>query len=228
LGLDPDGKNGGGDGPVVSDLKIDVLERGSANMGPTFAEEAGSRSNGGNLICVVPSDSTSPYLDSYGNPVSELGIFTADEAIYSKRGLTADGNTRLILRAQTKGPGVVRFSIPAEIGATLEHMTIRYRGTSDHIDVIAQKMTDDIYQATAVLIAPASYPEVMGMPVYPFTLSVTATPDNPSDAPVTKTTTLALRLAPVVLVHGILAQEQRGHLRPTQAVGRLQGLRMQL
>jgi pimeloyl-ACP methyl ester carboxylesterase len=215
--LGPDGSSGG---PVIpGGLKVDVLERGSANMGSTFAEESTSRTNGGNLICVAPSDPTSPYLDSYGNPVSELGIFTADENLYSKKGLTADGNTRLILRAQTTGPCVVRFSIPAEIGATLEHMTIRYRGTSDHIDVIAQKITDNIYQATAVLIAPNGYPEVMkssGMPEYPFTLSVTATPDDPNNAPVTKTTTLSLHLSPVVLVHGIIGygktqREQPGY-----------------
>ena len=132
-------------------------------------------------------------------------VSTADEAIFSKRGFTADGNTRLILRAQAQTPGVVRFSVPSALGARLESLVSRYGGSSsgaeNYIDIITTEVGTGLYQASAVLISPKDFPESYSFPNHPFQVTVRQTADNGQTS--SKNVDLRLHAVPVMLIHGL-------------------------
>ncbi|MBQ3446820.1 MAG: hypothetical protein IJG37_04155, partial [Synergistaceae bacterium] len=70
---------------------------------------------------IIYSVSDSAYLTKSGSAITEEAISGLSAADYGKNGLTADGNSRLILRYKSDTPGTVAFSVsPTLSGATLE------------------------------------------------------------------------------------------------------------
>lgn len=117
-------------------LQLDVLERKSLTE---------------NIICDVSPES---YKIADGTALTEAFIAALSSSDYAMQGLTADGNTRLILRVQTSKPGLVSFTLPETLtGAKLERMT-------DRTDISSGIRTADtgggVWQASAVMTAPES------------------------------------------------------------------------
>ena len=66
------------------------------------------------------------YLGQDGTALTEASIADLPTEGYSKKGLTADGNTRLILRYQASSAGRVTFTLSENMSATqLESLTVR-------------------------------------------------------------------------------------------------------
>jgi hypothetical protein len=191
----------GGNGEA---LTVDVLERGTHLITTDYFDEKTNPYRGVGLICEAPTDG-SPYLDADKQPLTELLVSKADKTIFTKKGFTADGNTRLIIRAQAKTPGVVRFSAPSALGGTLESLAARYGGGStgaeDYVDVIATDIGGGTYQASAVLISPKDFPESYSFPNQPFQLTVTQKADSGQTS--SKKVDLRLHAVPVLLIHGL-------------------------
>ena len=121
-----------------------------------------------------------------------------------KIGLTADGNTRLFLRVRTSSKGTVTFSLPKEltnVGAYLEDLNMNRSAPITGIPTTAISTTGkSIYQATAVLVAPKSWPTGKNLPKYTFEVEVAfndGTTSHPSNI------TLELYKTPVMFIHGI-------------------------
>ena len=142
------------------------------------------------------------YLNAPNTRIDEafLAKLSADE--YSKEGFTADGNTRLILRARASKPGTVIFSIPEGFG-TLETLT-RGKGTSDiQIAIKTTPVNDGIYQASAVLISPFDYPNPeLLFPSQAFDVKLSFTGDDGTTQDL-QPLQLKIRAVPVILIHGI-------------------------
>ena len=127
---------------------------------------------------------------------------------YDMSGLTADGNSRIILTVQPEEPGIVTFSIPSNLGLTLENLSRDKYGTAS-ISIPTVKLTDNSYQASAVLIAPESYPaSYKNFPSDKFNLTVTFMNNN-GDI-ISTDRDLILHAAPVMLIHGL-----RGNIEGT-------------
>ena len=76
---------------------------------------------------IIYSVSDSAYLSKSGKALTESSIAKLSSSDYSKTGLVADGNTRLILRYQSESAGSVTFSVSPEIaGSRLERFTNRH------------------------------------------------------------------------------------------------------
>ena len=153
---------------------------------------------------IIYSVSDSAYLTKDGNSITEEMISGLSDSDYGKTGLIADGNSRLILRYKSETPGTVTFSIsPSISGATLETLESRQEITS----ALTLTGTSDGYQASAVLIAPETWPENITYPSGNFTVTATFTPENGSATNETKT--LTLKAPSVVLVHGAFGDNER-------------------
>ena len=166
-------------------IQLDVLERKSLTE---------------NIICDVSADS---YRKSDGTALTEEFVAALSSSEYSMQGLTADGNTRLILRVQTSKPGLVKFTLPATLtGAKLERMTDRTDISSSLSSGIRTVSTGTgIWQASAVMIAPESWPDNMNFPEDTFNVIANFTADDWSFE--TANVNLKLHAAPVVLIHGL-------------------------
>ena len=188
--------------PEVS-LNIDIIERGRANDPLSFDRETGLENE--NIICGISDNNYLDYANNKYNPVTEdsiAKIFQDSELAnsYRKKGFTADGNTRLILRAYTTMPGTIKFSVPQEIGASLENLSRDNRGTS--IEIKTKNVAGSIYQASAVLISPKDFPQSMldKFPETNFNVKVNFTGDGGELA--SKDENILLHSVPVVLIHG--------------------------
>ncbi|MBQ9580975.1 MAG: hypothetical protein IJR21_01245, partial [Synergistaceae bacterium] len=92
---------------------------------------------------------------------------------YGKFGFTADGNSRIILRVRTDAPGSVTFSMPGNnLGIGIEALTNRADLNSGG-SVAAYEIEDGVYQASAVLIAPETFPSGKNFPSDSFAVVVT-------------------------------------------------------
>ncbi|MBR0222539.1 MAG: Ig-like domain-containing protein [Synergistaceae bacterium] len=119
---------------------------------------------------------------------------------YGKFGFTADGNSRIILRVRTDAPGSVTFSMPGNnLGIGIEALTNRADLNSGG-SVAAYEIEDGVYQASAVLIAPETFPSGKNFPSDSFAVVVTF---YGSDGSV-KTGMIELKIeaAPVILIPG--------------------------
>ena len=154
---------------------------------------------------IIHSVSDKAYLAGNGRAITEAAIANLSESDYGKTGLVADGNTRLILRYQSEEAGTVEFSVsPSISGSRLERLTDRSEITAP----IPTTAISDINQASAVFIAPETWPETLTYPKGDFTVTATFTPSDGGTA-TTETLTLTLQAPPVVLIHGAFGTNER-------------------
>ena len=158
-------------------------------------------STAGRIIYAV---SNNAYLAKNGQAITEANISGLSAADYGKTGLIADGNSRLILRYQSSQPGTVAFSIsPSISGSRLESFTNRQEITAP-LNTVS---TDNGYQASAVLIAPETWPDNINYPSGNFTVTATFTPTNGSA--ITESLNLTLKAPSVILIHGAFGDNER-------------------
>ncbi|MBQ7665879.1 MAG: hypothetical protein IJS42_04095, partial [Synergistaceae bacterium] len=154
---------------------------------------------------IIHSVSDKAYLAGNGLAITEAAIANLSESDYGKTGLVADGNTRLILRYQSDEAGTVEFSVsPSISGSKLERLTDRSEITAP----IPTTAISDINQASAVFIAPETWPETLTYPKGDFTVTATFTPSDGGTA-TTETLKLTLQAPPVVLIHGAFGTNER-------------------
>lgn len=177
---------------------------------PAYAEFA-ALERGQTAGRIIYSVSDSAYLAKSGQAITEEAIssLSADisglsSADYGKTGLVADGNSRLILRYKADTAGTVAFSVsPAIEGARLESFTTRQELTAP----LTLVSTSNGYQASAVLVAPETWPENIAYPRGNFTVTAAFTPTNGDT--VTENLTLTLQAPPVVLIHGAFTKNEK-------------------
>ena len=128
---------------IRSDINVAVLERAGATE---------------NIIYEI---SDKNYLNKQGQALNERSITSLTAKKYWKRGFAADGNSRLILRVQTTKPGTVTFTVDPNSNVNIEKLTNRSTNTAV---LPLEKMYDDIYQVSAVLIAPEMFPRLKYFP----------------------------------------------------------------
>lgn len=139
------------------------------------------------------------YLGGDGNPLTESAIRYCDYIWHGKEGLTADGNSRLIIRAQTDKPGTVSFSLKDDIGLKLESLSRSELTASAQLDTT--EFDSDIHQVSAVLIAPERFPEDKNFPSDTFKVHVKFTDE---DGEITEDDLeLRIEAAPVILIPGM-------------------------
>ena len=132
-------------------------------------------------------------ISSLKESISETTVAEANPN--GVKGIAADGNARIILRARTTQAGNVTFSTTLT-GATLETLT---PGTSvPSSGITATRISDGVYQASAVLVAPEAYPSNLSFPKDNFTVTATLSGTTNSVSE-----TLSVNAAPVVLIHGL-------------------------
>ena len=171
---------------VPAHAEFSALERGST---------------AGRIIYAV---SDNAYLTKSGQAITEEAISGLSAVDYGKMGLVADGNSRLILRYKSDTPGTVSFRVlPSVPGSRLETLTSRQEIRS----ALTLTGTSNGYQASAVFIAPETWPDGLSYPKVDFSITATFTPSNGS----TKSETLLLSLMapPVVLIHGAFGDNER-------------------
>lgn len=123
-------------------MKVEALERGG------FGAD--------NIIYDMDSN---PYYGKNGIRIDESYIMNYSYGTYGKLGLTADGDSRLIIRAQTDKPGYANFSFKEDIGAPLESLNNRIELYPGSNKLTAEKWGDSFYQVSAVLVAPEMFPQ---------------------------------------------------------------------
>ena len=191
--------------PSTVSLNVVALERGDYRFTESISMNfTDSLLNDEGLICDIP-DHGNYYIDNKDkdNRVTEVSVSNQSIKKYGKKGFTADGNTRLILRAQAKTRGVMTFSVPTELGAKLESLRDRNEltATTEIRAVPVDVDGETVFQASAVLIAPKDYPATMDFPLDSFNVMVNFKGDDGSSD--TNVLSLELHAAPVVLIHGI-------------------------
>jgi hypothetical protein len=143
----------------------------------------------------------------------ESDVLLLDPEKYAKRGLTADGNARLLLRAQSHQPGYIVFQLSSFQGATLE--------TLDRAHISLGQMAipgefigyDDqdlpIYQATTVLTAPKEFASNYRHPSQVVSVSAWQEDENDYSEKPNSRLIQALHLydPPVILIHGLWGKE---------------------
>lgn len=96
---------------------------------------------------IIRSMTADSYCDRYGSRLTEAAVQNYSYAGYGKLGLAADGNSRLILRVQTRKPGTVSFSAEDTIAAKLESLSRTELSPSDQL--ATTEMDTDIHQVSA-------------------------------------------------------------------------------
>ncbi len=153
---------------------------------------------------IIYSVSDSAYLSKSGKALTESSIAKLSSSDYSKTGLVADGNTRLILRYQSESAGSVTFSVSPEIaGSRLERFTNRQLITAP----VESAKVGDIYQASAVFVAPETWPSTLAYPKAEFTVTASFTPSDGGQS-ASESKTLTLQAPPVVLIHGAFSNNE--------------------
>lgn len=165
-------------------MKIEALER--AGFGTD------------NIICDMTDDY---YLNNAGIALDETMIARRAYSDYGKIGLTADGNSRLILRVQTDKPGYAYFRVD-NIGATLEPLNNRKRKDTYSTSLRTSEEGELGYQASAVLTAPEQFPSGKTFPSDKFKVHVEFEADDGTKTE--KDLELVIEAAPVVLIPGLL------------------------
>ena len=191
----------------VTGLTVHVMER--ASLSDNDNNDSPSTPN---LIC--DARKTVGYYDGNGSRITEKKLANiTNPDTYTRNGYTADGNTRLVIRVQHNRPGIVYFDVGSEFG-TLED--INRNKIDSSIPIPTTKIQDGkLYQASAVLVAPESFPlkdKVLGLgddgfPKREFELKVkfkcgcgdSKCTCEDEENPVT----LQVHATPVVFVHGI-------------------------
>ncbi len=157
----------------------------------------------GGLIIGDMTDNS--YLDGNGNTLTESQMRDYRYSDYGKLGLAADGNSRLILRAETDKPGTASFSFKDNIDAKLESLATRKElSASDQLSTTQfSSWLEETHQVSAVLVAPERFPEskLNNFPSDTFKVHVKFTDE---DGEITEDDLeLKLEAAPVVLMPGM-------------------------
>ena len=171
---------------VKSNLNIAVIERGNFSSYTHY---------------LIGGMTASSYLDILGEPLTESRISSFPYSDYGKLGFTADGNSRLIIRVQTDKPGTVSFSLNDDIGAKLESLSRAELSSSTQLQTL--DVGDSVYQVSAVLVAPESFPQskISYFPSATFSVHVKFTDE---DGQVSEDDIdLRIEAAPVILIHGL-------------------------
>ncbi len=155
-----------------------------------------------NSETIINNFSDNAYIGNNGNILTENEIFKINSSDYSKTGITADGNTRLILRYQSSEEGSVKFSVPSYF--SLEKLSDREKISSS--TELKTVQINNKFQASAVLIAPESWPDGLNYPDDDFNITADFTSKNGN----TKTENLTMNLqAPTIfLIHGTFSNSQ--------------------
>lgn len=155
-----------------------------------------------NIICSMDKEH---YYDIRNKTVTETSIaelFKDKNKVsgYIKKGFTADGNTRLILRVLTNKPGKLQFSAPLVL-CTFENLS-RDRGESANvININTTALSSTEHQATAVMISPNDFLHISSFPKFSFDVLVKFTP-NDGSTPISEHVPVELHAVPVVFIHG--------------------------
>ena len=159
---------------------------------------------GSNIYGIIHDITENGYLH-YSDQLTESYISDLSYSDYGKIGLTADGNSRLILRVKTDKPGTVSFSFNKDIGAKIESLS---RGELSPSDQLSTTQFSDwlfeTHQVSAVLVAPERFPEDKNFPSDTFKVHVKLTDE---DGEITEDDLeLKIEAAPVMLIHGLNAK----------------------
>ena|GEM_PF-6376366 len=152
------------------------------------------------------------YRNAKGHVLTEKDIFRLPaDSSFKRDGITADGNTRLLLRAQLSPipPGVNINNLEAEFSIlsmnetpmdiSLESLSREQRGNGT-IKIKFTRVEDGVFQATAVLVAPEYMKETNNDDVrFVATVSVTGAEGEHF----AQTQALRICQPPVVLIHGL-------------------------
>ena len=184
---------------IKTHLHVEVLEDSSDTF--TFG------------VIGISSISNDVYLDRHGSVIDEEYIYRHE--LNRVFGCTADGNSRLILNVQNDKPGTVTFFYSDSDGITLERLTDRTKlHSGSAIETCNLKydpdygyrnhkaMYYDQHQASAVLIAPESFPHDKNFPSDTFNVRVKFTPDDGSESE-EHDLELTIEAAPVIMLPGM-------------------------
>ena len=172
---------------------------------PAYSDEFAALERGLTAGRIIRSVSDNAYLAGNDQTITEATIAELESSDYGKTGLTADGNTRLILRYQSDTEGSVAFSVSPSIpGSKLERLTDRAEIT----EPVSTVNAGGVNQVSAVFIAPETWPSTITYPKGEFTVTARFTPSNGS-ASTESTLTLTLQAPPVVLIHGAFGTNER-------------------
>lgn len=205
------------DDPVVSgDVTLDVLQRGYEYFMNPFKKEYSE-----SLIFKIESDGYKNAKGAQGEVIKENDIAKLPaNSMFKRGGITADGNTRLFLRAQLKlsslPPGVdierleafftvtsnnaVRSDIKLE---SLNRDPSRSGSGAVKIKLSKIEGADNILQATAVLVAPASMQGTTADFRSDNILNVDVSILGIEGFEEKKSALLRMAQPPVVLIHGV-------------------------
>ena len=171
---------------------------------PACADEFTALERGATAGRIIYGISANAYLTKTGQAITEELISGLSSGDYARTGLVADGNSRLILRYKSDTPGTVAFSVsPSMAGSRLESLTTRQELTAP----LTATSTTNGYQASAVLVAPETWPANITYPSGSFTVTAVFTPENGSA--VSESLTMTLQAPPVVLIHGAFGDNER-------------------
>ena len=128
----------------------------------------------------------------------------------SKRGLTADGVSQLLIKAVTNKDGYVALSMTDGLGLTLK-LDESYAANSSNImrTKASTASTAGTYETTAILTAPEAFPSG-SFPQRDFTVYATFAEDanDLGNSEIKASQVLTLHAAPVILIHGIFGQSE--------------------
>ncbi|MBQ7561863.1 MAG: hypothetical protein IJS99_08545 [Synergistaceae bacterium] len=185
----------------TGDINVAALERiNTVKFAPYMNNQHDYTRSDRDSSSLIREINSSGYISTNNTQITESFIYNLSFEDYGKSGFTADGNTRLFLRAQSNRAGTFKFSIPEGFG-TLEDLNRHGGGTE--IEISTTDLGNGIYQASAVLISPSNYPaNNILFPSHAFDVNLTFT-DNSGISENIPPLGLKIQAVPVVLIHGI-------------------------
>lgn len=188
----------------TSPLTIDYLER---NRG---ADEERTNIDRGVIAWMLrnPSGDGFYYFDAFNDRVTEQTVAGINATAFQKKGLTADGNTRLLIRVQSTNPGAIFFALDKNAaGFRLESLdgTILTEDPLHWWGYYTTPVRDgSVHQVTMVLVPPVGFQPDYSFPEHQFTIGIIQTDmeGNVYEESMTKKT-LLLWNNPVILLHGL-------------------------
>ena len=184
-------------------MTVDVLERARG-----AGDDANATLDAGLIAKFRHNDPIGFYYsDALNDPVWEDFIADIPAWIFTKKGLTADGNTRLLIRAISEEPGDIYFALgEGAAGFRLETLLgdVLTTEVGDFWGFEAYPMNNGaFYQATVVLIGPKDF-QGRNFPKHDFYVEVLKTDSEGYIVEESQTLKeLSLVPNPVVLLHGI-------------------------
>ncbi|MDX8376665.1 MAG: choice-of-anchor U domain-containing protein [Mariprofundales bacterium] len=157
-------------------------------------------------------DAQSIAQDIYARQLTEEKIKPIDQKLYARRGYVADGNSRLLLRAQSNQEQAIQFTIS---NGQLQSLDGSQQGET--ITIASTKVADGLYQATTIVLAHDIFPEKEN--VQNVSIQVQAS----INANILQKQTLNIRRAPVLLVHGLWGSDSSW--REVSWLGQVSGLK---